>query len=271
MVHQAFSNVRAILHLARKQKFLVEDPAEDVVLPLTMPVDKPVIAATRFWSCSERSRTCTTSACSTFGIFCGPRAARCSDCNGSPGQGESLIPHGIAYEGQLYPGRLKSKASKTPIAVPEQVRPILEAWKRFTADASPEALIFPTFGRGKRKGEIVPHTSKNFLRARIRPIAGKLGIPDRLVTFQVMRRTLGTDLQHYGTLKDAQGALRHASITTTGNVYMQPIDESVFRAVNSRANAVLEGWMPAVEELGRTGRQPKRGKVGKENSEVFPT
>ena len=167
--------------------------------------------------------------------------------------------------------RLKSKASKTPIAVPEQVRPILEAWKRFTADASPEALIFPTFGRGKRKGEIVPHTSKNFLRARIRPIAGKLGIPDRLVTFQVMRRTLGTDLQHYGTLKDAQGALRHASITTTGNVYMQPIDESVFRAVNSRANAVLEGWMPAVEELGRTGRQPKRGKVGKENSEVFPS
>lgn len=126
-------------------------------------------------------------------------------------------------------------------------------------------------GRGKRKGEIVPHTSKNFLRARIRPIAGKLGIPDRLVTFQVMRRTLGTDLQHYGTLKDAQGALRHASITTTGNVYMQPIDESVFRAVNSRANAVLEGWMPAVEELGRTGRQPKRGKVGKENSEVFPS
>ena len=32
-----------------------------------------------------------------------------------------------------------------------------------------------------------------------------------------MRRTMGTDMQNHGTLKDTQGALRHASITTTGN------------------------------------------------------
>ncbi len=144
MVHQAFSNVRAILHLARKQKFLVEDPAEDVVLPLTMPVDKPVISRDQILELLGAVEDLHDLCLLYVGIFCGPRAARCSDCNGSPGQGESLIPHGIAYEGQLYPGRLKSKASKTPIAVPEQVRPILEAWKRFTADASPEALIFPT-------------------------------------------------------------------------------------------------------------------------------
>jgi integrase len=74
---------------------------------------------------------------------------------------------------------------------------------------------------------------KNFLRWRIRPIAKKLGIPDRLVTFQVMRRTLGTDLQKHGSLKDAQGALRHASIQTTGDVYVQTIEESVPNAINS--------------------------------------
>jgi hypothetical protein len=74
-----------------------------------------------------------------------------------------------------------------------------------------------------------------FLRTRIRPIAVRLGVSGRLVTFQVMRWTLGTDLQHHGSLKDAQGALRHASITTTGNVHMRLVDESIFRAVNSRA------------------------------------
>ena len=136
--------------------------------------------------------------------------------------------------------------------------------------------MFPTFGRGKRKGQIVPHDSKNFLRARILPIARKLGIPDRLITFQVMRRTMGTDMQHHGTLKDTQGALRHASISTTGNVYVQVIDESVFKAVNSRTNAVLGGWTAPVEQLGRTGRQPKmiEGRMisGKEASdEVFPS
>jgi len=81
--------------------------------------------------------------------------------------------------------------------------------------------MFPTFGRGKRKGQAVPRWGKNFLKWRIRPIARKLGIPESFVTFQVMRRTLGTDLQEHGTLKDAQGALRHASIKTTGDVYMQ--------------------------------------------------
>jgi hypothetical protein len=49
------------------------------------------------------------------------------------------------------------------------------------------------------------------------------------VTFQVMRRSLGTHLQGHGTLKDTQGALRHASIATTGNLYVQVVEESVMR------------------------------------------
>jgi integrase len=102
--------------------------------------------------------------------------------------------------------------------------------------------MFPTFGRGERTGQAVPRWGKNFLRWRVRPIARKLGIPDRLVTFQVMRRTLGTDLQEHGTLKDAQGALRHASIQTTGDVYMQTIEASVLHAMNSRTTQILAGW-----------------------------
>ena len=271
VVHQAFTNVRAIMHLARKQKYVVEDPAEDVVLPLTMPVEKPLMSRGQILALLGAVEDLHDLCLLYVGIFCGPRASEVFGLQWKSWTGESLIPHGTAYEGKLYPGRLKSKASKAPIPVPEPVRPVIEAWKRFTSDASPEALMFPTFGRRKRKGEIVPHDSKNFLQSRIRPIARKLGIPDRLVTFQVMRRTLGTDLQHHGTLKDAQGALRHASIATTGNVYMQSIDESVFRAVNSRANAVLAGWMPAVEQLGRTGRQPKLANDRMLSSEPFPT
>ncbi len=100
--------------------------------------------------------------------------------------------------------------------------------------------MFPTFGRGKRKGHCAA-PGKNFLRWRIRPVSRKLGIPDRLVTFQVMRRSLETKPQHHGTLKDTQGALRHASIATTGTVYVQVVEESVMRAVNSHAIAVLDG------------------------------
>ena len=85
----------------------------------------------------------------------------------------------------------------------------------------------------------MPRHGKNFLKWRIYPITDKLEIPRKLVTFQVMRRTLGTDLQEHGTMKDAQTALRHASIKTTAEVYMQPIPASVAAALNSRTRAVL--------------------------------
>jgi hypothetical protein len=85
-----------------------------------------------------------------------------------------------------------------------------------------------------------------------------LEIPIRLITFQVMRRSLGTHLSRHGTLKDTQAALRHASITTTGNVYVQVGEENVMRAVNSHASTVLEGWTPAVESMGLKGRNVKR-------------
>ena len=115
--------------------------------------------------------------------------------------------------------------------------------------------MFPTFGRGARKGQAVPRWSKNFLDWRIRPIARQFGIPDRLITFQVMRRTLGTNLQHHGTLKDAQGALRHASIQTTGDVYMQAIEGSVLQALNSRTSEILSDWKPTLV----SGDQPIDG------------
>jgi hypothetical protein len=61
-----------------------------------------------------------------------------------------------------------------------------------------------------------------------------------------------------------QGVLRHASITTTGNVYVQVVEESVMRAVNTHATAVLDGWTPTVEGLGLKGRNLKRVHSGSE-------
>ena len=88
----------------------------------------------------------------------------------------------------------------------------------------------------------VPREAKNFLKWRIRPIAEKLG----------------THLSSHATLKDTQGELRHVSITTTGNVYVQVVEDNVMRAVNSHATTVLEGWTPRVGGMGLTGRNIKR-------------
>jgi integrase len=133
-------------------------------------------------------------------------------------------------------GKLKTDDSRDAIPIPEDIQPTIEAWRQVCADTSPEALMFPTEGRN---GGRVPRQARNFLKWRILPIADKLGIPRKLLTFQVMRRTLGTDLQQHGTMKDAQRILRHASIRTTANIYMQPIPASVAAAINSRTRAIL--------------------------------
>ena len=150
--------------------------------------------------------------------------------------------------------------------MPELVRPVIEAWYKACPDPSPEALMFSTFGRGERKGQAVPRWGKNFLVRRIRPVSRKLGILDELVNFRVMRRTYGTDLQKHGSLKDVQGALRHASIKTTADVYVQTLDDSVLKAVDARTAEVLKDWkQPRPNEAVAA---PKRRQIKKRNHEV---
>ena len=173
-----------------------------------------------------------------IGLFCATRTSETFGLEWKAYRGDRLIIETTAFEGRLYK-RVKTEASRGAVSIPEDVRPIVEAWRHACPDTSPEALMFPTFGRGERTGQKVPRHAKNFLKWRIYPITDKLEIPRKLVTFQVMRRTLGTDLQEHGTMKDAQTALRHASIQTTANVDMQPIPASVAAALNSRTRAVL--------------------------------
>ncbi len=257
VVRQSFTNMRAITYMAKKQKYLAEDPGEDVTMPQTKPVIRPVISRAQIQALLGAIEDMHDLCLLHIGIFCGPRASEVLGLQWKSWTGEALMPYGTAYDGQFYPGRFKTKQSKAAIPVPELVRPVIEAWRRICSDPSPEALMFPTFGRGKRKGQAVPRSSRNFLEWRIRPVARKLGIPDRLVTFQVLRRTLGTDMQKHGTLKDTQSILRHASIQTTGDVYVQRIDRSVLEAVNSRTTAVLDGMKAPASAMGLKGRNPK--------------
>lgn len=81
------------------------------------------------------------------------------------------------------------------------------------------------------------------------PHADKLGIPRQLITFQVMRLTVGTDLQKHGTMKDARQILPRANIQTRGNVYMQKIPTSVMDAINSRTRAILASRKPIPAEM----------------------
>ena len=122
--------------------------------------------------------------------------------------------------------------------------------------------MFPTFGRRNRKRQAVPRQARNFMQSRIHPIADRLGIPRSLVTFQVMRRTLGTDMQDHGKMKDT----RYCDTRAFGRLllYIQEIQASVRAAVNSRTRAIFRQRRRkpgSVASLVHHKRQPNRAKV----------
>jgi integrase len=236
IVKHAYGNIRSIMRSAQKLCFINANPSEDAKMPETKAVNRPTMTAQQIIKLIDAIENPHDLCLMSIGLFCATRTSETLGLQWKSYAGDRLVIHSTAYEGRLYEGKLKTDESRDAIPIPEDIRPAMEAWRQVCEDTSPEALMFPTEGRNGGK---VPRQARNFLKWRILPIADKLGIPRKLVTFQVMRRTLGTDLQQHGTMKDAQRILRHASIRTTANIYMQPIPASVAAAINSRTRAIL--------------------------------
>lgn len=239
IVKHAFVNLRSIMRVAHKLKFIAENPGDETGMPATRAVERPTITPEQINCLIQGIEEPHDLCLMCIGLFCATRTSETFGLQWKSYLGDSLMIHNTAYEGRLYRGQVKTEASRNAIPIPDDIVPVIEAWRHVCPDISPDALMFPTYGTGERTGEQVPRRAKNFLKWRIHPIADRLKIPRKLVTFQVMRRTLGTDLQKHGTMKDAQSALRHASIKTTADVYVQQIPESVRAAINSRTRAIL--------------------------------
>ena len=239
IVKHAFVNLRSIMRVAHKLKFIAENPGDETGMPATRAVERPTITPEQINCLIQGIEEPHDLCLMCIGLFCATRTSETFGLQWKSYLGDSLMIHNTAYEGRLYRGQVKTEASRNAIPIPDDIVPVIEAWRHVCPDISADALMFPTYGTGERTGEQVPRRAKNFLKWRIHPIADRLKIPRKLVTFQVMRRTLGTDLQKHGTMKDAQSALRHASIKTTADVYVQQIPESVRAAINSRTRAIL--------------------------------
>lgn len=238
IVRHAMANARSIMKVAHKLKYLTENPAEELRKPVTRVVAKPTLTHDQINRVIDKIEDPHDLCLMSVGLFLALRTSEAFGLQWKSYLGDQLVIQGTAFEGHLYP-QVKTEESRNAIPVPDDIRPIIDGWRERCPDTSPEALMFPTFGRGARTGIKVPRQARNFLKWRIFPITDKLGIPRKLVTFQVMRRTAGTDLQQHGTIKDAQALLRHADIKTTANVYMQQIPESVRAALDSRTRAIF--------------------------------
>ena len=72
---------------------------------------------------------------------------------------------------------------------------------------------------------------ENFLNRVLYPVGDKLKLP--ALNFQVLRRSVATESQQDGAVKDIQTHLRHRAPDVTAQEYIQPIDSSTRKMVNT--------------------------------------
>lgn len=229
IVDHCRTTLKAIFAEAVDADLVLKDPTRKLENPVTRDQEKLVLAnsdARRLLdSLPFRDRLIAMIA-----AFCAMRPGEIFGLRWSSWRGDHFQIEGTAWRGVLRPGKAKTKGSKAPIVIPDALRPLMDFW-RAKNEAPQDALIFPS-----TKG--TPMRPENWLRRRIKPTAEELGIKGS-VCFQVLRRTFATNAQVFGNPKDVQAHLRHASITTTMDVYTQPVGASVRKLVNDVTDGVL--------------------------------
>ena len=137
----------------------------------------------------------------------------------------------------------KTRGSNGYIPLPPNIAADLETWRGMQNETSPTAFVFPA-----ATGQAI--ALHNYQRDVIVPAAIRAGImakPDKnrakgeskrdketAVNFQAFRRTYCTWMSRTGaTVKDVQGAMRHASPDQTLKVYMREIPDGVRNAVEA--------------------------------------
>jgi len=148
----------------------------------------------------------------------------------------------------------KTPGSLSKVHLPDGMASELRRWKLECNDRSAEAFIFPN-----ADGGFIDIANYRF--RGLKPLAEKLGIEK--LNFQILRRTMATQAQRMGSVKDIQAHLRHARPDTTAYEYMQELPESVQEMVGSMYAMLKKG---GVSKKGVVRLLPNATKAHKEQA-----
>ena len=227
-VKQARSYLKSIFGEIVDQDFLVKDPTRKLKTPRNLrPKDKQVLTWEQLWLALER----TTRRDRLLLMLDMTEALRPSELFAlrwrSFDDVDTLSITETVYRGEIRPFG-KTDGSLTDVHLPPGLAEELRLWEQETAKTSPNGVV-------SRDAFIFPNSRGGFMdtgnyRNRVlNPLAERLEIPK--LNFQILRRTMATQAQSMGSVKDIQAHLRHAKADTTANEYMQELPESVKRMV----------------------------------------
>ena len=222
-VLQARSYLKSIFSEAVEQDFLLKDPSRKVTAPLNIGgEDKTVLT----WDQLRLVLVSPTLKDPVLLTLEMTDALRPSELFALRWRslGSKLTITETVYKGKIRSWG-KTRRSLSDVLLPRGLADELWLWKQECPDPSPDAFIFPNSEGGFRD-------TGNYRNRILTPLAEKLGLPK--LNFQVLRRTIATQAQNKGSVKDIQAHLRHSKADTTANEYMaQELPESVKQMVDS--------------------------------------
>ena len=227
-VKQARSYLKSIFGEIVDQDFLVKDPTRKLKTPRNLrPKDKQVLTWEQLWLALER----TTRRDRLLLMLDMTEALRPSELFAlrwrSFDDVDTLSITETVYRGEIRPFG-KTDGSLTDVHLPAGLAEELRLWKQETAKASPNGVVSPdAFIFPNSRGGFMD--TGNYRNRVLNPLAERLEIPK--LNFQILRRTMATQAQSMGSVKDIQAHLQHAKADTTANEYMQELPESVKRMV----------------------------------------
>ncbi len=208
--------------------FALDNPAQGVELPEKKAIrEKHVLSVQQIRALlmllKEPCRTMVL-----LGVLTGLRVG---EILGLRWQDVDLVNGLLKVEQAVYRGSLgspKTKGSRRVIPLPETARDALSAFK-----GAGQELVFRT-----REG--TPYQDNNLLHRELKPAGRKIGAP--WLSWHTLRRTHATLLQAAGgSLKDASAQLGHSKLSTTHEIYTQPLPAHQRMAVEQLAHLVTNG------------------------------
>jgi len=109
VVKHAFVNLRSIMKLAQKLRFISDNPGEETKMPATRAVERPTMTSEQINSLIGGIEDPHDLCLMCIGLFCATRTSETFGLQWKSYLGDRLVIHSTAYEGELYRGRRQDK------------------------------------------------------------------------------------------------------------------------------------------------------------------
>lgn len=233
-VASTLSYLRAIFREANEADLILKDPARRLQMPVTREPSRPYTTLNQVVALEQSLSGRDLIALKLFSR-CALRAGEVFGLRWGDIQPNQTLQVRRSFSKGII-GPPKTKESKKPILIPLELYEELQRLRITSEDPSTEGWIFPA---ARKRGEAsMPTSSANWLKRVLKPAASKLGFE---ITLHMLRRGFATMASQAGAMpKDIQRQMRHSRASTTADIYIQPVEESVRRTVETVDERIKE-------------------------------